>query len=195
MGHSDGGAGCGILGLVVVLALLVLAGVGWAVGELAKWNDAEASRLYARGALEESYGRAQAEIERAQADARAAIITAESQARLDYAIAEAQMVLAQGQNRLDSAQAFAVTAGASLPWMVTMLVASSGMVLIAAILAIVSLALAAISGRRQQTSYLRPPGPQIVVERPGRRALTAPEAEEGFVEAFVIVRDDLDVGG
>lgn len=111
----EGKSGCAVLG--VVLALVVIVAAALLVGKLAEYNDAETSRLYARGSLEESYGRAQAEIARAQADARAAIITAESQARLDQAIAEAQMVLAQGQARLDSAQAFAVTAGASLPWL------------------------------------------------------------------------------
>jgi hypothetical protein len=158
MGGKGSGCGGGLI-LAVVLALALIAGAAWLTGKLAEYNDAEASRLYARGSLEESYGRAQAEITRANAEARAAVIVAESQARLDTAVGEAQMMLAQGQARLDSAQAFAVTAGASLPWLVVTLVGIAGVVLLAAIVAIFALALAAIS-QRQPPSFL--PGPRRV---------------------------------
>ncbi len=133
---SDKKGGCGLI-LAVVMALMVIVGAALLAGKLAEYNDAEASRLYARGALEESYARAQGEI-----------IRAESQARLDQAVAEAQMVLAQGQARLDSAQAFAVTAGASLPWLVVAVVGVAGVVLLACIVAIFGLSLAAIRGQQ-----------------------------------------------
>jgi len=156
MDKGGGGAGCIVGGLVIGLLVLGLAAV--LAGEMAKYNDSEASRLYARGSLAESYGRSQAEIARAQADkeaeivranaeARAAIISADSQARLDQAIAEAQMILAQGQARLDSAQAFAVTAGASLPWLVVAVVGVACVVLLATVVAMFSLAMAALLGR------------------------------------------------
>jgi hypothetical protein len=39
--------------------------------------------------------------------------------------------------------------------------------------------------------YFRPAQPQVIVERPVRRARPAPsEMEEAFVETFVIVRQD-----
>jgi hypothetical protein len=193
-----GGGGCAVLGVVLALAVIIAAAL--LVGKLAEYNDAEASRLYARSELAASEARGQADIIRAQdqartnqiiaeAQARAAIITADSQARLDQAIAEAQMALAQGQARLDSAQAFAVTAGASLPWLVVTLVGVAGVVLVAAIVAIFGLALTAMLGRLHQTPYFRPAQPQVIVERQARRALPEPdEMEEAFVETFVIVR-------
>jgi hypothetical protein len=139
MGSEKSGCGGGLI-LAVVVALVVVVAAALLVGKLAEYNDAEASRLYARGALEESYARAQGEI-----------IRAESQARLNQAVAEAQMVLAQGQARLDSAQAFAVTAGASLPWLVVAVVGMAGVVLLACIVSIFGLSLAALRG--QQCRY------------------------------------------
>jgi hypothetical protein len=136
MGSERNGCSGGLI-LAVFVALVVVVAAALLVGKLAEYNDAEASRLYARGALEESYARAQGEI-----------IRAESQARLDQAVAEAQMVLAQGQARLDSAQAFAVTAGASLPWLVVAVVGVAGVVLLACIVAIFGLSLAAIRGQQ-----------------------------------------------
>ncbi len=132
MEGEKGGCGGGLI-LAVVVALVVIVAAALLVGKLAEYNDAEASRLYARGALEESYARAQGEI-----------IRAESQARLDQAVAEAQMTLAQGQARLDSAQAFAITAGASLPWLTVAVVGVAGIVLLAAIVAMLALGLAAM---------------------------------------------------
>jgi hypothetical protein len=78
------------------------------------------------------------------------------------------MVLAQGQARLDSAQAFAVTAGASLPWLVVAVVGVAGAVLLAAIVAIFALALAALRGQ----PYALPSRPRVVVlPQPARLAL------------------------
>jgi hypothetical protein len=171
----EGKSGCAVFG--VVLALVVIIAAALLVGKLAEYNDAEASRLYARGSLEESYGRAQAEIARAQADARAAIITAESQARLNQAIAEAQMVLAQGQARLDSAQAFAVTAGASLPWLVVSLVGVAGIVLLAAIVAMLTLGLAALRGSHAGPALLDPARRVLVLNQPARLAAPEPTAQ------------------
>lgn len=191
MGRGSGsGAGIGLILVVVMLA--VLAGAAWLIGELAKYNDAEASRLYARGSLEESYGRSQAEIARAEADkeaqitranaeARAAVITADSQARLDQAIGEAQMVLAQGQARLDSSQAFAVTAGAALPWLVVAVVGVACVVLLAAVVAMFSLSLAAIRG---QPAYLPQLGRVRVLDRPA--PLVLPSLESPARDVIVI---------
>ena len=176
---SDG-KGCGggaIIAAIAAVALLV--GAAFLVKNLADYNDAEASRLYARGALEESYGRSQAEIERAQAEGRAAIISAESQARLNQAVAEAQMVLAQAQARLDSAQAFAVTAGASLPWLVVTVVGIAGVVLLATILAMFGLALAALRGEGGT--------PRVAILAPRRRAL--PRLVEETPSALIIDED------
>ncbi len=135
MEGEKGGCGGGLI-LAAVVALVAIVAAALLVGKLAEYNDAEASRLYARGALEESYARAQGEI-----------IRAEGQARLDQAVAEAQMTLAQGQARLDSAQAFAVTAGASLPWLTVAVVGVAGTVLLAAIVAMLALGLAAVRSR------------------------------------------------
>jgi len=193
MGSDRGGCGGGLI-LAAGVALVVVIVAALLVGELAKYQDAEASRLYARGSLEESYGRSQAEIARAQADkeaqiarasaeARAAVISAESQARLNQAIAEAQMVLAQAQARLDSAQAFAVTAGASLPWLVVAVVGVAGVVLLAAIVAMFSLSLAAMRG--QPAPGLLPRRRRVrVIDQPARLALPAlnePAVERGMV--------------
>jgi hypothetical protein len=153
---DSGGCGIGFI-LAAIVAIALIFGAALLVKNLADYNDAEASRLYARSELEASHARGEADIIRAQdqartnqiiaeAQARAAIIAADSQARLDQAIAEAQMVLAQGQARLDSSQAFAVTAGASLPWLVVAVVGISGVVLLATILAMFGLALAALRG-------------------------------------------------
>jgi hypothetical protein len=146
MRSEKGGCGGGLI-LAAVVALVVIVAAALLVGKLAEYNDAEASRLYARGALEESYARAQGEIIRAEGQARADMVVAQSQARLDQAVAEAQMSLAQGQARLDSAQAFAVTAGASLPWLTVAVVGVAGIVLLAAIVAMLALGLAAMRSR------------------------------------------------
>ncbi len=172
MRDSSSGAGCGVGLVLVIVMLTLLAGAAWLTGELARYNDAEASRLYARGSLEESYGRSQAAITRANAEARAVVIAAESQARLDQAVAEAQMVLAQGQARLDSAQAFAVTAGASLPWLVVAVVGVAGVVLLAAIVSIFSLCLAALRG---PVPALPGPGHIMVIDQP---AMVLPRLEQ-----------------
>jgi hypothetical protein len=58
MGSDKGGCGGGLI-LAVLVALVVIVAGALLVGKLAEYNDAEASRLYARGALEESYGRSQ----------------------------------------------------------------------------------------------------------------------------------------
>jgi hypothetical protein len=171
MGGERSGCGGGLI-LAVIVALAVLVAAALFVGKLAEYNDAEASRLYARGALEESYARAQGEIIRAEGQARADMVVAESQARLNQAIAEAQMALAQGQARLDSAQAFAVTAGAALPWLVVALVGVAGVVLLAAIVAIFSLSLAALRGQ----PALPRSGRVMLIDRPARLAL--PQLQE-----------------
>jgi hypothetical protein len=175
--EGKGGCGGGAI-FAVIVALVVIGLAALLVGKLAEYNDAEASRLYARGSLEESYGRAQAEITRANAEARAAVIVAESQARLDQAIAEGQMVLAQGQARLDSAQAFAVTAGASLPWLVVTLVGIAGVVLLAAIVAIFGLALTAMSQRQQQPFLPAPRRVMVIDQEPVRLDLPALQEAE-----------------
>lgn len=176
----DEGKGCGG-GLIIaaVVALVCIVAAALLVGKITEFQDAEASRLYARGALEESYGRSQAEITRAEGQARAAIITAESQARLDLAIGEAQMVLAQAQARLDSAQAFAVTAGASLPWLVVTVVGVACVVLLAAIVAMFGLSLAAIRGQPdpallpRRRRVLTMDGSAVVIDQPARLVLPA----------------------
>src|SRR5512146_3533027 len=107
MKNDSGGCGVGAI-LAAVVAIVLVLGAALLVKGLADYNDAEASRLYARSELEASHARGEADIIRAQdqartnqiiaeAQARAAIIAADSQSRLDQAIAEAQMVLAQGQ--------------------------------------------------------------------------------------------------
>ena len=180
MSNDSGGCGVGAI-LAAVVAIVLVLGAALLVKGLADYNDAEASRLYARSELEASHARGEADIIRAQdqartnqiiaeAQARAAIIAADSQARLDQAIAEAQMVLAQGQARLDSSQAFAVTAGASLPWLVVAVVGVACVVLLATVLAMFSLALVALRGGRSTT----PAGePRVAILAPRRRALPA----------------------
>lgn len=170
-------AGC----VVLVLAYVLVSG-------LSQYSDAEAQRIGAEARLTDAYGRSQAEIARAQADkeaqivranaeARAAVISANSQARLDQAIAEGQMVLAQGQARLDSAQAFAVTAGAALPWLVTALVGVSGLVLIAAVVAMLVLAVRVTQVNRQDRLLLALAMQGILPERRDYLALREPERE------------------
>jgi ABC-type antimicrobial peptide transport system permease subunit len=174
---DSGGCGVGFI-LAAIVAIALIFGAALLVKNLADYNDAEASRLYARSELEASHARGEADIIRAQdqartnqimaeAQARAAIIAADSQARLDQAIAEAQMVLAQGQARLDSSQAFAVTAGASLPWL-----GIAGVVLLATILAMFGLALAALRGSQAPGG-----GPRVAILSPRRWSLPRPMEE------------------
>ena len=90
------------------------------------------------------------------------------------------MVLAQGQARLDASQAFAVTAGASLPWLVVAVVGVACVVLLATVLAMFSLALVALRGGRSTT----PAGePRVAILTPRRRALSprAPEPPAALV--------------
>jgi hypothetical protein len=179
---DSGGCGVGFI-LAAIVAIALIFGAALLVKNLADYNDAEASRLYARSELEASHARGEADIIRAQdqartnqimaeAQARAAIIAADSQARLDQAIAEAQMVLAQGQARLDSSQAFAVTAGASLPWLVIAVVGIAGVVLLATILAMFGLALAALRGSQAPGG-----GPRVAILSPRRWSLPRPMEE------------------
>ncbi len=184
MKDESGGCGVGFI-LAAIVAIALIFGAALLVKNLAGYNDAEASRLYARGELEASHARGEADIIRAQdqartnqiiaeAQARAAIIAADSQARLDQAIAEAQMVLAQGQARLDSSQAFAVTAGASLPWLVVAVVGIAGVVLSATILAMFGLALAALRGSQATASGS---GLRVAILPPRRWSLPRPVEE------------------
>jgi hypothetical protein len=180
---ESGGCGVGFI-LAAIVAIALIFGAALLVKNLADYGDAEASRLYARSELEASHARGEADIIRAQdqartnqimaeAQARAAIIAADSQARLDQAIAEAQMVLAQGQARLDASQAFAVTAGASLPWLVVAVVGISGVVLLATILAMFGLALAALRGSQAASGN----GPRVAILPPRRWSLPRPVEE------------------
>jgi hypothetical protein len=181
---DSGGCGVGFI-LAAIVAIALIFGAALLVKNLADYDDAEASRLYARSELESSHARGEADIIRAQdqartnqiiaeAQARAAIIAADSQARLDQAVAEAQMVLAQGQARLDSSQAFAVTAGASLPWLVVTVVGVAGVVLLATILAMFGLALAALRGGQATTLGS---GPRVAILPPRRWSLPRPVEE------------------
>jgi hypothetical protein len=194
MKNDSGGCGAGFI-LAAVVAMALIFGAALLVKGLADYDDAEASRLYARSELEASHARGEADIIRAQdqartnqiiaeAQARAAIITADSQARLDQAIAEAQMVLAQGQARLDASQAFAVTAGASLPWLVVAVVGIACVVLLATVLAMFSLALAALRSGQAAT----PAGePRVAILAPRRQALPRPAEEP----AALVIDDDV----
>jgi hypothetical protein len=195
MKNDSGGCGAGFI-LAAVVAMALILGAALLVKGLADYNDAEASRLYARSELEASHARGEADIIRAQdqartnqiiaeAQARAAIIAADSQARLDQAIAEAQMVLAQGQARLDASQAFAVTAGASLPWLVVAVVGIACVVLLATILAMFSLALAALRSGQPVTPV---GGPRVAILAPRRQALP-PRPQEP--PAALVIDDDV----
>jgi hypothetical protein len=180
---ESGGCGVGFI-LAAIVAIGLIFGAALLVKTLADYDDAEASHLYARSELEASHARGEADIIRAQdqartnqivaeAQARAAIIAADSQARLDQAVAEAQMVLAQGQVRLDSSQAFAVTAGASLPWLVVAVVGIAGVVLLATILAMFGLALAALRGSQAAPGG----GPRVAILATRRWSLPRPAEE------------------
>jgi hypothetical protein len=194
MKNDSGGCGAGFI-LAAVVAMALIFGAALLVKGLADYDDAEASRLYARSELEASHARGEADIIRAQdqartnqiiaeAQARAAIIAADSQARLDQAIAEAQMVLAQGQARLDASQAFAVTAGASLPWLVVAVVGIACVVLLATILAMFGLALAALRSGQAVTPA---GGPRVAILAPRRQALPRPAEEP----AALVIDDDV----
>jgi hypothetical protein len=153
----DDKGGCSVIG-VALAGLAVLALAAYALGELAKVNDAQASRLYAEAALQDAWGRSQA-----------------------------QVVIAEGQARLDSAQAFAVTAGASLPWLVMGVVGTAGAALLVSIVAIFALSLAALRGQ----PYSLPRRRRVVVlPQPARLALPALQ-EPG---AIILSGDPLDEG-
>jgi hypothetical protein len=136
MGENNGG--CSVIGLALV-GLVVLGLAAYLVGNLAQWQDAQASRLYAEAALQDAWGRSQA-----------------------------QVIIAEGQARLDSAQAFAVTAGASLPWLVMGVVGMAGAALLVSVVAIFALSLAALRG---QQAALPGPGRVVVLPQPARPAL------------------------
>jgi len=95
------------------------------VQQMGAFQDAQAARLYAEAALQDAWGRSQA-----------------------------TLIAAQGQARLDSAQAFAVTAGATLPWLALSVAGLAGLVLIGALAALAILALAALSARRDERLLL-----------------------------------------
>ncbi len=139
--------GCSAISLALA-GLVVLVVAAYLVGNLAQYQDAQASRLYAEAALQDAWGRSQA-----------------------------QVIVAQGQARLDAAQAFAITAGASLPWLVVVVVGVAGAVLLATIVAMLALSLAALRGQQVLSGSWRmmhiSAPPPIWVEQPARPTLPA----------------------
>jgi hypothetical protein len=133
-------------GCVIGFGLACLAALGLAalvVDGLARYNDAQASRLYAQAAL----------------------------------------VTAQGQARLDSAMAFAMTIGALFPWLVVAVVGVAGVALLASIVAMFSLGLAALQGRPATLPRM---GRVQVLDRPAALILPGLEGPVQADRAHVI---------
>jgi len=106
---------------IAVIGCILLALVYFLLSGLAQVSDAEAQRIDAAARMEDAHGRAQSSI-----------------------------IQAQGQARLDSAQAFAVTAGAAYPWLVTGLLGVAGLVLIASVFAMLVLGLQVARGQQER---------------------------------------------
>ena len=53
--------GCSVIGLTLT-GLAVLVAAAYLIGNLAQYQDAQASRLYAEAALQDAWGRSQAQV-------------------------------------------------------------------------------------------------------------------------------------
>lgn len=133
---------------IAVVGCILLVLVYFLITSLAQFSDAESSRMYAQAALQDAWGRSQA-----------------------------QVTLAEGQSRLDSAQAFAVTAGAGYPYLIAGLLGVSGLVLIAAVVAMLVLALRVTQVNRQDRLLLAMAMQGLLPERREYLALQTPERE------------------
>lgn len=121
--------------LALAAIIVILVLAAAIISGLGNLEDSQAQRLYAA-----------AENNRAWGQARSAIIEA------------------QGQARMDSAQAIAVILMSALPWLVVMLIAIAGISLLAIVLAMVILAMGFMADRRETlliATAMRPalPGP------------------------------------
>lgn len=135
------------IGLAIIGCILLVL-VYFLLSGMAQVSDAEAQRIDAAARLQDAYGRAQSSI-----------------------------IQSQGQARLDSAQAFAVTAGAAYPWLVTGLLGMSGLVLIVAIVAMLVLAVRVTQVNRQDRLLLAMAMQGLLPEKQDYLALQAPERE------------------
>lgn len=135
------------IGLAIIGCILLVL-VYFLLSGMAQVSDAEAQRIDASARLQDAYGRAQSSI-----------------------------IQSQGQARLDSAQAFAVTAGAAYPWLVTGLLGIAGLVLIVSVVAMLVLALRVTQVNRQDRLLLVLAMQGLLPAKQDYLALQAPERE------------------
>ena len=118
--------GCALITAALVMALLI-GGAIWLTSETTKLADAEAQRIDASARMQDAWGRSQAMI-----------------------------IQAQGQARLDSAQAFTIVAIAAVPWLTISTTLFAALAFLGCCVAIVALRLSN-HGVRERVLVL-PPG-------------------------------------
>lgn len=136
-----------VIGIAIVGSILLLLAY-FLITSMAQLSDAEAQRIDASARLQDAWGRSQAGI-----------------------------IQAEGQSRLNSAQAFAVTAGAALPWLITGLLGTAGLVLIASVFAMLVLGLQVARAGQQERALLWAMAHQALPERREYLALEPSERE------------------